>query len=135
MPAGTKLDRAQAFIKGYLFYHVSTAGRVAIDGISAAHQWGWWLRHKEAKLPQASADNRWIIQPRLRWLAPVRFADDAGVMASATLEAVLDAHFGASSEALLVIELVREASCGWRETARGFVVCSTWPAIDGGPDA
>lgn len=130
LPHGMKLDRAQAYIKGYLFYHVTTLDRAAVAGISASHQSGWWLRHNEDVLPQTSADSRWIIPPRLRWLAPARLTDDAIVMTSATLAAALDAHFSTSSEAVQVIELIHEATGGWRETARGFVVCNSWPLID-----
>ncbi len=131
LPQGVKLDRAQAFIKGYLFYHVSTFNRLHVNGISDSHQSGWWLRHQQNELPQASAKNRWIIPQRLRWLAPARLADAALVMTGATLAAALDAHFSTSSEAVQVIELVREESGGWRESSRGFVVCNTWPVIDG----
>lgn len=129
LPQGIKLDRTQAFIKGYLFYHASTFGKLAIQGVSAAHLSGWWVRHTREKLPQASADSRWIILPRLRWLAPARLAADASVMTYAALGSKLDEHFSRSNDAVLVFEMTPAAG-EWREKSRGFVVCSTWPVMD-----
>jgi len=129
LPRGIRLDKAQAFIKGYLFYHASAPGKFAVNGVSAAHLSGWWVRHTRESLPQASADSRWIIQPRLRWLAPARLPDDADVMVHATLIDKLDERFSAGPEAVLVFEMKRAATGGWHEISRGFVVCSNWPAI------
>jgi hypothetical protein len=131
LPQGIRLDRTQAFIKGYLFYHASTFSKLAIAGVSADHLSGWWVRHAQEKLPQASADSRWIILPRMRWLSPARLAADASVMTYAALDSKLDEHFSQSNDAVLVFELTRAATAGWHEKSRGFVVCSTWPAIDG----
>lgn len=130
LPQGLQLDKAQAFIKGYLFYHATTFRPVAISGVSAAHLSGWWARHAVEAVPQTSAENRWIILPRLRWLAPVRLAKDAEVMSHAMLNSKLDEHFRLRSEALLVVELARSAANEWQEKSRGFVVCSSWPVID-----
>lgn len=130
LPQGLLPDKAQAFIKGYLFYHASTLRPAAIRGISAAHLSGWWARHTREKLPQTSAESRWIILPRLRWLAPVRLAADAEVMSYATLNNKLDEHFQLRSEAMLVVELARTAAGEWQEISRGFVVCSSWPVLD-----
>ncbi len=130
LPQGVVLSQAQAYIKGYLFYHVSTPGRAAVAGVSAAHQSGWWLRHKQDELPQTSTDSHWIIPPRLHWLAPLRLAEDAMVMSGSTLKAALDAHFSNGTEATLVMELLRDENGEWREAARGFVVCSSWPVLE-----
>jgi uncharacterized protein len=131
LPPGIKLDKTQAFIKGYLFYHASTINKISTPGVSAAHLNGWWVRHTLDKIPQASAESRWIILPRMRWLAPAREATDAELMSSATLGIRLDQHFSLSSDAVLVIEMARSTSGAWHETTRGFVVCSSWPDIDG----
>lgn len=134
LPRGVVLGRAQAYIKGYLFYHVSTPGRMEVAGVSASHQSGWWLRHQEDQLPQTSTDSHWIIPSRLHWLAPLRLAENAMVMSSSTLAAALDAHFCNGSESTLVIELLRDECGEWREVARGFVVCGTWPVIGDTPN-
>lgn len=129
LPRGLQLDKAQAFIKGYLFYHASGLRAAPVSGVSATHLTGWWVRHQCEKLPQASAGSRWIILPRLRWLAPVRLAGEAEVMSCAVLDKQLDEHFRLRSEALLVAELARTAAGEWQEVARGFVVCSSWPVL------
>ena len=129
LPPGIRLDKTQAFIKGYLFYHESIYSEMAIQGISAAHLSGWWVRHTLEQLPQASADSRWIILPRLRWLAPARLADDAQLMTYAALNSRLDQHFSVGTEAVLVFEMTRAATGEWHEQSRGFVVCNSWPII------
>ena len=129
LPQGIRLDKAQAFIKGYLFYHASTLSNMTVPGISAAHLTGWWIRHALEKLPQASAESRWIILPRLRWLAPARLPDDAIVMTYELLNIRLDEHFSLSTGALLVFEMTRSKTGNWEEKSRGFVVCKTWPII------
>jgi uncharacterized protein len=131
LPPGIKLDKTQAFIKGYLFYHASTINKISTPGVSAAHLSGWWVRHTLDKIPQASAESRWIILPRMRWLAPAREAADAAVMSRATLGIRLDEHFSLNSEAVLVFEMTRSTTGAWHEISRGFVVCSIWPVIDG----
>lgn len=130
LPQGLLLDKAQAFIKGYLFYHVATCNPTAISGVSAAHLSGWWARHTVEAVPQTSIENRWVILPRLRWLAPVRLAEDAEVMSHASLNRQLDEHFRLRNEALLVAELGRTETGEWQEISRGFVVCSSWPVLD-----
>jgi uncharacterized protein len=131
LPPGIKLDRAQAFIKGYLFYHAATYKNIATPGVSAAHLSGWWARHTVEKIPQASPESRWIILPRMRWLAPAREAEDAKILSFSTLGTHLNTHFSISSEAVLVIEMAHSTSGAWHEITRGFVVCSSWPVIDG----
>lgn len=142
LPNGIMLDKAQAFIKGYLFYpamqheksltpNPTAAGIADTPGVSGIHLRGWWVRYPTTALPQTSPDTGWMILPRLRWLAPVRLDADASLMTNGEICAVLKQHFAASSEALQVAELQRVADCSWHECARGFVVCSTWPSIDG----
>lgn len=128
LPGGLKLDRAEAFIKGYLFYHISTAGQFSIPGISSTHQKGWWMRHAVEKLPQTAAGSRWIILPRMRWLAPVRLDSDTPVMTLEEANIQLNNHFKSHKDALLLCEM-QAAACGWQEISRGFAVCSTWPLI------
>lgn len=130
LPQGLQLDKTQAFIKGYLFYHASAYRKMAIPGVSAAHLSGWWIRHSLEKIPQASADSRWIIQPRLRWLAPARLAADAEVMTFIQLNNKLDEHFKLGTEAVLLFELRRAETEEWSEQSRGFIVCNSWPIMD-----
>ncbi|EFK97529.1 protein containing DUF1853, partial [sediment metagenome] len=129
LPTGIQVDKAQAFIKGYLFNHASGLRPAPVSGVSATHLTGWWVRHQCEKLPQASADSRWIILPRLRWLAPARLPGSADVMNDEALASRLDEHFQLHGEALLLVELALTTAGEWQEVTRGFVVCSTWPTL------
>lgn len=130
LPPGIRLDRARAFIKGYLFYHASSPAGSAVPGISAQHLRGWWARHRLDNLPQVSSKSRWILLPRLSWLAPARLHAEAEVMTCEALNTRLDTHFSTSPDAMLIFEMQQSASGRWEEISRGFVVCKTWPIID-----
>ncbi|MEO6423537.1 MAG: DUF1853 family protein [Candidatus Nitrotoga sp.] len=135
MPEGIVLKKTQAFIKGYLFYPATHAGKYFIPsaltpGVSDNHLFGWWIHHPVSSLPQTTPDSYWKILPRLRFLAPVRLDADASVMRLTEICAVLDAHFATSDEAVQVIELQRGIDNSWREATRGFVVCSKWPVLN-----
>ncbi len=133
LPTGIVLKKTQAFIKGYLFYPVTQAGKYSIPiipGVSNNHLSGWWIRHPVGSLPQITPDSYWTILPRLRFLAPVRLNAEASVMEQAEICAALDAHFAVSDESVQVIELQRDRDNSWREATRGFVMCSKWPDIN-----
>jgi hypothetical protein len=129
LPQGIKPDETQAFIKGYLFYHAATNDTQSISGVSATHLSGWWVRQALEKLPQSTADSRWALLPRLRWLAPAYITDEKMLMTYPALNNQLDQHFSANSDAVLVFEMIRSQAGGWHEQSRGFVVCSSWPII------
>ncbi len=143
LPPGIVLNKAQAFIKGYLFYPLTQTATTFMagafmpsataPGISGSHLSGWWTRHPVAALPQTCPNTGWMILPRLRWLAPVRMDADAIAMANTEMCGVLNQHFTDSTESLQVVELKRLADHSWRETARGFVVHATWPQLDQTP--
>ncbi len=130
LPMGVRLDKAQAFIKGYLFYHPTASGETAIPGISSLHLKGWWIRHTLEALPQSSTDSRWAILPRMRWLAPALLPADAEVLTDIAVNLLLDEHFRLSSDAQLLFEMVRSNAGTWIEVSRGFVVCRQWPALE-----
>ena len=134
LPPDITLNKAQAFIKGVLFFPATQAEKFSapstpIPGISGTHLSGWWIRHPVGRLPYAATDSGWIMLPRMHWLSPVRLAADAGVMQHGKMCAALNEHFAISTEAVLVAELRRDTQGDWREASRGFVVCSTWPVI------
>lgn len=130
LPRGLQLDKTQAFIKGYLFYHASSAQHLPVRGVSTEHLSGWWLRHSLEQVPQASTASRWIMLPRLRWLAPARVSAETAVMTLAQLNVMLHGHFSLGKDALLVFEVTRTETGEWQEISRGFVVCETWPDIN-----
>jgi len=135
LPTGVVLKKTQAFIKGYLFYPATQAGKIfspitPIPGVSDNHLSGWWIRHPVGSLPQTTSDSYWTILPRLRFLAPVHLDAQASVMKQTEICAALDAHFAVSDESVQVIELQRNMDNSWREATRGFVRCSKWPVIN-----
>lgn len=134
LPAGITLDKEQAFIKGMLFFPATpdenfSAPHIAMPGISSRRLCGWWTRHPLEKLPHATENSRWIIAPRLGWLSPARLAAQAEVMTHQEIGAVLDQHFSASTEAVLVTQLKKDTQGIWQEASRGFVVNSKWPTL------
>jgi hypothetical protein len=129
LPPGLRLDKVQAFIKGFLFYPALLPQPQAVQGISPDHLHGWWLRHGEAALPQRSSASCWCILPRLRWLSPARLEKDSGVMSRSELDSTLAQHFTSDGNAVLLAELQQVADDSWQEVARGFVVSREWPHL------
>ncbi|SFV16906.1 DUF1853 family protein [Pseudoduganella namucuonensis] len=140
------VDKAQALVKGWLFHPPGEAR--ALDGISADHCRGYWTTLGEfaAAHADATAGNaagpRYVVMPRLQWLAPlkVRLAapGDAPALPGTILPVERAAALDAETLALAVLarfELeaspvmaatVREEG-GWLiETGRGFITPDDW---------
>lgn len=111
------VTRAQALVKGWLFY---PNGVLSMEGIAHQHCHGFWMTqsHAAAHLPA----QQYAIMPRLQWLAPFKVRADAGVDRSVLLEAVT------GLPTPVMIAALREAN-GWLvEESRGFVVPDDWRA-------
>lgn len=113
------VERAQALVKGWLFYpHDRQGGNRA--GIAAAHCRGFWCPLDEmAALP----DSGYAILPKLQWLAPFRAAGPEDVMTRAGVQAALAAQFAVNDGPVLVAVLNDGV-----EAERGFIVPATWRA-------
>jgi hypothetical protein len=111
---------ARALVKGWLFYPAGTY--FAMDGISAGHCRGFWCALSE--LAQMDAD-RFLILPRLEWLAPFRASSATWMLDRAQLMAELSDHFANSGTPVLVA-VVREEHGSIIETERGFIVPDDW---------
>ncbi|MEQ6291454.1 DUF1853 family protein [Vogesella sp. GCM10023246] len=118
LPPGFAGCPAYSRLSGWLFY--PGAPRPAFP-FNADACCGWWRRLSEP-WPQHAADSRWLLLPRLSWLAPAR-AEAAAVLTLVQLQAELAAVDGAR----LVAELTPGADGDWHEIARGFVVRDDWP--------
>ena len=115
------VDRAQALVKGWLFYPGGVVRPMA--GIAPSHNHGFWSTHEQLA---GLACGRWMIVPRLQWLAPLKARAGAPAFSRAGLEGQLAALF-ANSPAPLLVAAVREEN-GWLlETERGFIVPDDWP--------
>jgi uncharacterized protein len=112
---------AQALVKGWLFY--PGKARPAMAGIAPSHNHGFWSILDEV---EGLAGERWVIVPRLQWLAPVKMAVDTTTLSRAALRQELAARF-ALAPAPLLVACVREENGWWLESRRGFIVPDDWP--------
>jgi hypothetical protein len=126
---------AQALVKGWLFYPPDAAGRApVIPGITPDHCRGRW--HTLSGFAQGGEHpgERFVVMPRLQWLAPLKVRADAGEPAAvpppfsrAALAGVLADEFGGDASPVMVAS-VREEK-GWLlEEGRAFIVRDDWPA-------
>jgi len=105
---------AQALVKGWLFYASGTMP--GMDGISPEHGHGFWCT--PAQLP----GQRYVILPRLQWLAPYK-GREVDVLEVDALRAQL------CDLAQPVMVASVDHIDGWEvERTRGFVVPATWTA-------
>jgi hypothetical protein len=111
---------AKALVKGWLFYPAGTY--FAMAGITAGHCRGFWCTLSE--LEKMDAD-RFLILPRLQWLAPFRASSATWMLDRAQLAAEISDHFAAAGTPVLVA-LVREQPGSIVETERGFIVPDDW---------
>jgi hypothetical protein len=112
---------AQAFVKGWLFYHDSEIAAGIPSGVAADHCRGFWCARSEMEALQAE---HYVILPRLRWLPPVRTSVDQSLSKPALRE-TLDAHFTRDSMPVLVA-LVTSDGDAVVEADRGFIVPDDW---------
>ena len=111
---------ARALVKGWLFYPAGTYA--AMRGISAGHCRGFWCAREEL---DTLAGDRFLILPRLQWLAPFRASSATWMLDKAQLAAELDDHF-AASDAPVLVSLVHEEPGNIVEFDRGFIVPDDW---------
>ncbi|MFM9435450.1 uncharacterized protein ACFDR9_002519 [Janthinobacterium sp. CG_23.3] len=113
-------DSAQALVKGWLFYAGGTVRPMA--GISPAHNHGFWSTLSGI---DGLAGERFVVMPRLQWLAPLKVAAGVAVLGRDALRQLLAAQFAATPGAVMVAA-VREEN-GWEvEWRRGFIVADDW---------
>jgi hypothetical protein len=118
------VHRAQALIKGWLFYPVGVWR--ARQGIAAGHCRGFWCALSEV---DGLACDRFLILPKLQWLAPFQAQSAAQsavwMLDRAQLKEELAARFAESGTPVLVA-LAREEPDGIVEVERGFIVPDDW---------
>jgi hypothetical protein len=113
---------ARALVKGWLFY--PAGDYVAMRGTGAGHCRGFWCASDEVDRLDAE---RFLVLPRLAWLAPFQAPSAAWLLDKAQLQAELADHF-AASDAPLLVALVAERDGHVVETDRGFIVPADWSA-------
>ncbi len=112
--------RARALVKGWLFYPFKAQQDMA--GITAAHCRGFWCA-----LGQVGelAPGRYLVLPRLQWLAPYRSGATDETLDGEQLQARLAQQFDTAPMPVLVAS-VREVEGVLHETGRGFIVPDDW---------
>ena len=116
------VDRAQALVKGWLFYPADQERRDT-PGIAHEHCRGFWM--PLAQLP-ALAGAHYAIMPRLQWLAPLK-APAGAVVDLTALQAALVEQMLHTPAPVMVAVLVQEGEW-WVEQRRGFIVPDDWAA-------
>lgn len=114
--------RAQALIKGWLFYPRNAAVAPAPEWVTDAHCRGFWCTfdaYADHAPPSA------MVLPRLTWLAPV-LADAGEVLSQQAALDTIAAHHAERGQPALVAGLVQRDG-EWIEFERGFVVPNDWP--------
>jgi len=116
---------ARALVKGWLFYPAALYRERARAGISAQHCRGFWCALSELDtLP----GQRFLVLPRLQWLAPFRAHAASWMLDRPQLAAELGDHFAQSGNPVLVA-LVREEPGRIVEFERGFIVPDDWRTL------
>jgi hypothetical protein len=120
------IDRAQALVKGWLFYRDSAG--LAGAGLSPQHCRGFWCPLEQADL--LSGDG-FALLPRRRWLAPAELSMQEAMSKAALLPA-LEAHFNhdpnntqLNTQPVMVVCLQAVGNV-LLEARRGFVVPNDW---------
>ncbi|MFJ9449456.1 DUF1853 family protein [Herbaspirillum sp. NPDC101397] len=117
------VTRAQALVKGWLFYG-ETAERAPVPaalGISAQHCRGFWC---EVSALQAGDSDRYLVLPRLEWLAPARAA--AGqTLSGAQLREAVQLLFNETLAPVMIAVCDVEDDVAL-ERLRGFLVPDDW---------
>lgn len=115
---------AQALVKGWLFYHADDPHASPSMGVSVAHCRGFWCAWSELQREWKEQDVRYVILPRLSWLAPAKVRHEQTVSRQQLLES-LQAHFAQDTMPALVAALAEHD--GWMiEMRRGFIVPDDW---------
>ncbi|MGY6123072.1 DUF1853 family protein (plasmid) [Paraburkholderia strydomiana] len=118
----------QMFVKGWLFYRHGETPADAAE-LDPAHGRGWWVTRSEWPDFAAAHAQHWRVLPRLEWLAPRRYAQDAEQTASRALvdPLTLTARSAQQTGPTMIAALAEDAAGSLVERSRGFVVPDEWP--------
>ncbi len=114
------IDRAQALIKGWLFYHGDDLPPPSL-GLHPAHCRGWWCTLAEVAQIEPSGS---LILSRLDWLAPQQAAAEK-ILDGHQTRLALQAHFSVDPMPVVVARMQMVGAVA-REVSRGFVVPDDW---------
>lgn len=113
---------ASALVKGWLFYPRGDWQNP--EGVSPTHCHGFWCTLADL---QTSHDARFVILPKLQWLAPLRTETSISILTAAELKTELSQKFETSPTPILIAQVTHRNNTT-EETTRGFIVPPTWPS-------
>jgi hypothetical protein len=135
------VDEAQALVKGWLFHPPGAAWQ--LDGISPGHCRGTWMTLADFLAgPGQDGDPRYVVMPRLQWLAPLKVraagpgeapilpgsiaaVERAEALDAQALQAAVLARFAHELSPVMAATVVEQD--GWLvEVARGFIAPDDW---------
>ncbi|RJG06019.1 DUF1853 family protein [Noviherbaspirillum cavernae] len=115
------VTQAQALVKGWLFYYGQTPQPAVMTGLSKPHCRGFWCPLAEL---DAIAGQRYMILPRLSWLAPAK-AGAGQCLHRHQVQESLSEHFSSDSMPVL-IAILDQVGDDLIEIDRGFIVPDDW---------
>lgn len=120
-----------AFVKGYLFSHLSHRKPRCHAAINPQLRLHWYCHQHECHdIPCQRASSRFIIAPRSQWISPVMREPRCDELLSHQ-QAVHSLKQRALPGPRLLVELKPDSDGWWCEIERGFVMPDSWPRIDG----
>ena len=113
--------RAQALVKGWLFYHTSHQTHLTLEGIAPDHCRGfWWTLADLEKIAIPHA----LVLPRLAWLAPAQCDEDQVLDRLALLETL---HRQMQRDQMpVMVAIMSKHGAVMQEFCRGMVVPDDW---------
>jgi hypothetical protein len=118
------VSRAEALVKGWLFYHDPAVTLAPAMGVTVDHCRGFWCTRAELAADDGFSGMRYAILPRLHWLAPARLALGATLSPDALLAGLPDLCANDAGP-VLIAALTCEGDAAI-ESSRGFVVPDDW---------
>ncbi len=112
---------AQALVKGWLFYPEYELPQPSVFGTSVTHCRGFWCTFSDTMNLRA---DRYMILPRLQWLAPAKSAVKQ-TMDRQALQSYLAEYFVEDTMPVLVALLEIDGDVAV-EASRGFIVPDDW---------
>jgi hypothetical protein len=124
------VSHARALVKGWLFYRDAGVVLSPAMGVANDHCRGFWCNAEELAADSEYGTARYVILPRLQWLAPTQLPT-ASTLTSARLRMALAASFACDPAPVLIAVMAPSADADGMmlEASRGFIVPDNWRAL------
>ena len=121
---GFQNPRPHAFLKGYLFHHITNIAKaIAPKGAHPKYNSAWYIRNSETHLLNGES---WCLIEKSKWLSTINGAfDDLEIHSKKELTNLINEHFKRQNYAICIAQLI-ELGDGFIENTRGIVVPNNW---------